>query len=134
MAAGQVQRSYPREECCFGSNLTLPEISTAVGSSQQLRRVGGMSPAAWRLICASLGSWDRCLCVLGCESLALLHVALAWRTALAGFKVLPKIKPTPGACGLRGQIWLVRAHVEQCEGKREECSVRKAPLEERMRM
>lgn len=48
-----------------------------------------MSPAASRLICASLGSWDRCLFVLGSELLAWLHVALAWRTALAGFKVLP---------------------------------------------
>ena len=69
--------------------LLLPEISTALGSSQQLGRVEGMSPAASRLICASLGSWDRCLFVLGSELLAWLHVALAWRTALARFKVLP---------------------------------------------
>lgn len=69
--------------------LPLPEISSTLGSLQQLGRVVGMSLAALGLICASLGSWDRCLFVLGSESLAWLHVVLAWRTALAGFKVLP---------------------------------------------
>lgn len=65
--------------------LPLAEISTALGSLQQLGRVVGMSPAASRLMCASLGSWDRCLFVLGSESLAWLHVALARKTSLAGF-------------------------------------------------
>lgn len=49
------------------------EISTALGSSQQL--------AASGLICASLGAGDRCLCLAGSE--AWLPTALAWRTALA---------------------------------------------------
>lgn len=69
--------------------LPLPEISTALGSLQQLGSVGGMSPATSRLICASLGSWDRCLFFLGSESLTWLHVSLAWRTVLAGFRVFP---------------------------------------------
>lgn len=39
--------------------LPVPEISTALGSLQQLGRVGEMFPATSRLICASLGSRDR---------------------------------------------------------------------------
>lgn len=82
MSAGQVQRSHPH---ALAPVLGLSEISTVFGSQEPLGRVGGMPPAALRLICASLSSWGRCLFAFGSKSLAWLSGALAWRTALAGF-------------------------------------------------